>query len=287
MQIGIGLPGTHPGIQAPVLLDWARRADSGPFSSLGSLDRLVYPNYETMTLLTAAAIATQRIRVMSEVLLAPLRNAAILAKQAATLDALSNGRLTLGLGIGGRDDDYAAVGGSLQGRGKRFEVQLETMQRIWSGQRLSEEVGPIGPPPARQGGPEVLIGGNTPVAIKRLSRWGDGFIAGGAPPAIARQNYDLAEQAWKEAGRPGKPRFVVVTYWGLGPQAAERSAEYIRHYYAFMGPATDQFASSIPSTPEAVKGAIQAFADVGVDELICMPCVPDLDQVDRLADLIG
>jgi len=205
MHIGIGLPETHPGIQASLLLDWARRADSGPFSSLGSLDRLVYPNYETMTLLTAAA-ATQRIRVMSTVLLAPLRsNAVVLAKQAATLDALSGGRLTLGLGIGPRADDFAAIGESPQGRGKRFEAQLATMQRIWAGQRLSEEVGPIGPPPASPGGPEVLIGGYSPVAIKRLSRWGDGYISGSAPPAIARQNYELAELAWKEAGRPGPP----------------------------------------------------------------------------------
>jgi alkanesulfonate monooxygenase SsuD/methylene tetrahydromethanopterin reductase-like flavin-dependent oxidoreductase (luciferase family) len=288
MQIGIGLPGTHPGIQASLLLDWARRADSGPFSSLGSLDRLVSHNYETMTLLTAAAAVTQRIRVMSTVLLAPLRsNAVVLAKQAATLDALSGGRLTLGLGIGPRADDFAAVGESLQGRGKRFEAQLATMQRIWSGQRLSQEVGPIGPPPARQGGPEVLIGGYSPVAIKRLGRWGDGYISGGSPPATARQNYELAEQVWKEAGRPGKPRFVAATYWGLGPQAAERSAEYLRHYYAFLGPAADQLASSALSTPEAVKETIQAFADVGLDELICLPCVPDLDQVDRLADLIS
>jgi alkanesulfonate monooxygenase SsuD/methylene tetrahydromethanopterin reductase-like flavin-dependent oxidoreductase (luciferase family) len=287
MQIGIGLPGTHPGIQPHILLDWARRADSGPFSSLGSIDRLVYPNYETMTLLTAAAAVTQRIRVMSTVLLAPLRSAVVLAKQAATLDALSGGRLTLGLGIGGRADDYAAIGESLQGRGKRFEAQLAAMERIWTGQRLSEEVGPIGPPPARQGGPEVLIGANTPVAIKRLGRWGDGFIAGGGAPATARQNYELAERAWKEAGRPGKPRFVACTYWGLGPLAAERSAAYIRHYYDFMGPAVERFASSVASTPEAVKGAIQAFTDIGVDELMCFPCIPDLDQVDRLADLIG
>lgn len=224
---------------------------------------------------------------MSTVLLAPLRSGAVLAKQAATLDALSGGCLTLGLGIGPRSDDFAAIGSSSQGRGKRFEAQLATMQRIWSGQRLSEEVGPIGPPPASPGGPEVLLGSSAPVAIKRLGSFGDGYISGSAPPATARQNYELAEQAWKEGGRAGKPRFVAATYWGLGPQAAERSAAYLRHYYAFIGPAADQLTSSVLSTPEAVKGAIQAFAEVGVDELICLPCFPDLDQVDRLADLIG
>jgi alkanesulfonate monooxygenase SsuD/methylene tetrahydromethanopterin reductase-like flavin-dependent oxidoreductase (luciferase family) len=287
MQIGIGLPGTVPGVEAPLLLDWARKADAGPFSSLGSIDRLVYPNYDSLTLLTAAAAVTQRIRVMATVLLAPLHHAAILAKQTATLDALSGGRFTLGLGIGDRPEDYAAVGVSWHERGKRLEAALETMKRIWAGERFSEEVGPIGPFPAHAGGPEVLIGGYSPAAISRLSRWGDGFIAGGAPPAAASQSYKLAEQAWKEAGREGRPRFVVAMYWGLGPQAAERSAQYIQHYYEYKGPLAEQFAHSVPTTPEAVKGAIQAYVDIGVDELICWPCVPDLDQVDRLADLIG
>jgi alkanesulfonate monooxygenase SsuD/methylene tetrahydromethanopterin reductase-like flavin-dependent oxidoreductase (luciferase family) len=287
MHIGIGLPGTVPGVKAHLLLDWARKADAGPFSSLGSIDRLVYPNYDSLTLLTTAAAVTQRIRVMATVLLAPLHHAAILAKQAATLDALSGGRLTLGLGIGDRPDDYAAVGVSWHERGKRLEAALETMKRVWAGERLSEEVGSIGPSPAHPGGPEVLIGGSTPVAISRLSRWGDGYIAGGAPPDAARQSYQLAEQAWQEAGREGRPRFVVAMYWGLGPQAAERSAQYIQHYYEYKGPVVEQFAHAIPTTPEAVKGTIQAYADIGVDELICWPCVPELDQIDRLADLFG
>ena len=287
MQIGIGHPGTIPGVKGQLILEWARKADAGPFSSLGSLDRLVYPNYDALITLTAAAAVTQRIRLMTTVLLATLHNGGLLAKQAASLDALSGGRLTLGLGVGVREDDFRAAPASFHDRGKRFEAMLDTMKRVWSGQPLAEDVGPIGPPPARSGGPEVLIGGYSPAAIKRVSRWGDGYIAGGAPPPMARQGYDLAEQVWKTAGRTGKPRFVAGMYWGLGPDAAERIGAYIRNYYAFMGPMAEQFASSIPTTPEAVKGAIQAFADVGVDELICWPCVPNLDQVDRLADVIG
>jgi len=287
MQIGIGHPGTIPGVKGQLILEWARKADGGPFSSLGSLDRLVYPNYDALITLTAAAAVTQRIRLMTTVLLAPLHNGGLLAKQAASLDAISGGRLTLGLSVGAREDDFRAAPASFHDRGKRFEAELDTMKRVWSGQPMAEDVGPIGPAPARPGGPELLIGGYSPMAIKRVSRWGDGFIAGGAPPAMARQGYDLAEQAWKTAGRTGKPRFVAGMYWGVGPDAAERIGAYIRNYYAYMGPMAEQMANSIPSTPEAVKGAIQAFADIGVDELICWPCIPDLDQVDRLAEIIG
>jgi alkanesulfonate monooxygenase SsuD/methylene tetrahydromethanopterin reductase-like flavin-dependent oxidoreductase (luciferase family) len=287
MRIGIGHPATIPGVKGQLILEWAKKADAGPFSSLASLDRLVYPNYDALITLTAAAAVTQRIRLMTTVLLVPLHNAGILAKQAASLDALSGGRLTLGVGVGAREDDFRAAPASFHDRGKRFEAQLDTMQRIWSGQPLAGDIGPIGPSPARPGGPELLIGGYSPAAIQRVGRWGEGYLAGGAPPPMARQSYELAEQAWKAAGRTGKPRFVAAMYWGLGPNAAERAGNYLRHYYAVMGPMAEQIATSVPSTPEAVKGAIQAFADVGADELICWPCIPDLDQVDRLAELIG
>src|SRR5438067_673425 len=165
MKIGIGHPGTIPGVKGQLILDWAKRADAGPFSSLGSLDRLVYTNYDALITLTAAAAVTQRIRLMTTVLLVPLHNAGLLAKQAASLDALSGGRLTLGVGVGGREDDFRAAPASFHDRGKRFEAQLDTMQRIWSGQPLAEDIGLIGPSPARPGCPELLIGGYSSSAI--------------------------------------------------------------------------------------------------------------------------
>ncbi len=287
MQIGIGLPGTMPGVKGEFILDWAKLAEVGPFSSLGVLDRLVYPNHESLITLASVAGVTQRMRLMTTILIAPLRNTAILAKQAASIDALSNGRLTLGLGVGGREDDFLAAQVPFHERGKRFDEQLATMTRIWSGQPLSDKVGAIGPSPVQQGGPELLIGGNSPRAIKRIGRWGNGFISGGGGPDAARQGYSAAEQTWKEAGRPGKPRFVVASYYGLGPDAAEKAAQYIRHYYSFIGPMADRLASSIPSTPDAVKGAIRAFSDAGVDELILWPTIPDLNQVELLAELVG
>ena len=170
MDIGIGLPATIPGTRGSLVLEWAKRADSGPFSSLGILDRLVYPNYEPLITLSAAAAVTRRVRLMTTVLIAPLRGAGVLAKQAATIDALSGGRLTLGIGVGGREDDFHAAPASFHDRARRFEEQLELMKRFWSGQPVSGEVGSVGPPPAHAGGPELLIGGYSPTPIRRVGR---------------------------------------------------------------------------------------------------------------------
>jgi alkanesulfonate monooxygenase SsuD/methylene tetrahydromethanopterin reductase-like flavin-dependent oxidoreductase (luciferase family) len=286
MEIGIGLPATTPYVPGDLILDWARKADAGPFSSLGIIDRIVYPNYEPLITLAAAAGATRRIRLMTTVLIAPLRQTVLLAKEAASLDNLSGGRLTLGLGVGARDDDFQAVGASYRDRGKHFDEQLVLMHRIWAGEPLSVTIGLIGPKPVQPGGPRILIGGSTESAIRRVARWGEGYIAGGAPPQMARQSYAVAQEAWQAAGRPGTPRFVGATYYALGPDAAERAAAYIRHYYAFMGPMADAMARAVPSTPDAVTAAIQAARDVDMDEFIFWPCVAALDQIARLADLL-
>jgi alkanesulfonate monooxygenase SsuD/methylene tetrahydromethanopterin reductase-like flavin-dependent oxidoreductase (luciferase family) len=285
MRISIGLPGTIPGVQGSLLVDWAQRADAGPFASLGTLDRVVYPNYEPLITLAAAAAVTQRVRLMTTVLLAPLRNTALLAKQAASLDALSGGRLTLGLGVGGREDDYHAAEQDFHTRGRRFEEQLEALHRIWSGQAMHAGIGAIGPTPPQSGGPQILIGGFTPQALERSARWGVGFIAGGAPPQQARKGYEMVEQVWRAAGREDRPRFVGASYFGLGDDAQERAGRYIRHYYAFLGVGAEGIAGSLPASPERITATIQAFQDVGADEVMFWPCIPELDQVDRLAEL--
>lgn len=287
MKIGIGLPAAIPGVKGDIILEWARRADAGPFSSLGLIDRLVYPNYEPLITLAAASAVTQRVRLMSSILLAPLRNPVVLAKQAASIDALSGGRLTLGLGIGGREDDYKAVHAPFKGRGKRFEEQLALMKRVWSGQPLSDDVGPVGPSPARPGGPEVLIGGYSAAALKRVGRWADGYISGGGSPSTALRLYQIAEEAWRDEGRPGKPRFVGAAYYALGPDAMDRGGWFLRDYYNFLGPGAERIAQAMLSSSEAVREAIKAFSDIGADELVFWPSIPDLDQVELLAELVS
>lgn len=305
MQVGIGLPTTIPGTQPSLILDWAREADAGPFSSLAVIDRMVYPSYEPLVSLACAAGATRRIRLMTSVLLAPLRNATVLAKQAASLDALSQGRLSLGLAVGGRTDDFRAVSASFADRGGRFEQQLTLMKRIWSGQALGDGVGAIGPKPARPGGPEVLIGGYLPAAIRRVGRFGDGYLHEG-PPFEAVRLYRLAQESWKASGREGRPRFVGSFYFGLGPNAAAMASKALGDYYAFArkpvpaqastslrdlavlrAPTVEAIIQAPPSTTEAVRQVLLDCLDVGMDEVIAFPTIATLDQVGCLAEVIS
>ena len=120
--------------------------------------------------------------------------------------------------------------------------------------------------------------------MARVGRWADGFISGGGGPELAKQGYDAARQSWLDAGRSGKPRLVSGAYFNLDADAKSRGTDEIIHYYG------EQFGAMIsgglPDSLDAVKSLISAFADAGCDELILWPTVPDMDQVERLADII-
>ncbi|MGW7087094.1 LLM class flavin-dependent oxidoreductase [Streptomyces sp. NPDC054871] len=281
MNVGIGLPIGDPA----TLLTWAQRADAGPFSTLGLLDRLVYDNPEPLVALALLAGATSRIRVQTEVLLAPLRDTALLAKQAATLDQMSGGRLVLGLGVGGREDDHQVAGTDIRTRGRRLDEQMAVMRRLWSGEPYGDGIGPIGPAPARPGGPEVLFGGFKPAAIERVARWGDGFLAA-APLAWAGGLFDTARKFWKEYDRDGEPRIVAQLNVALGPDEVVDDARTNMHaYYAFTG-TPDRMVAGLRTTPAEIRDAITGFTDLGADEVMLYCHGQDPNQADRLAELL-
>ncbi len=286
MNVGIGLPAAIPGTSGPGLLEWAKAADAGPFSSVGVIDRVVYPNFEALVTLAAAAAVTRRVRLITGVLLATVRNAGVLAKAAASVDAISGGRLTLGLGVGGRPDDFAGAPAEMKGRGKRFDEQLALMRKAWAGKAVSEGTGPIGPAPGRPGGPEVVLGGRVPAVFRRVGEW-DGYCAPPVPPAMLEELFTAARKSWNERGRKGEPRLVGVDYFALGADAREASAANMRSYYGFMPDKGEGAASRVLRTPQEVKESLAGKATAGMDEVVLLPAVDDLAQVSRLADVVG
>ncbi len=286
MDIGIGIPNTVPGASGPQLLEWARRADEAGFSTLATIGAVSYPGYEELTVLAAAGALTQRIRLLSNVLIAPARSAAELAKQAVTVDQLTGGRLTLGLGIGWRSTDFQLTGRSFGDRAQRFEEQLRQLRTAWSGEPLAEGTRPVGPAPVQSSGVPLLIGGHSDASIRRAVEFGVGWTAGGLPPQAVAPLVDKLRSAWSESGRDGEARVVALAYFSMG-DTEEDSRRYLLDYYNPMGSEiAEMIAGSAVRSAEAISGAVEAFAQVGVDELILDPTVSDPDQVDALAGVV-
>lgn len=286
MRIALGLPSRVAAASGEMMLEWATRAERGPFSSLVVTDRVVSQALEPFSVLAMAAGATQRIRLMTSVVIGPTRETTLLARQAATIDVLSKGRLTLGVGIGVRDNDYLAAGFDFHRRGRRAEEQLPMLRRLWAGESLSEKIGPIGPPSPRVGGPEMLIGGYVPAIVQRIAQWGDGYMApGGGEPEAMLKTWQNILQAWKQRNRQGQPRWVGASYFALGPNASDHASHYINHNYGYNPELAAKRLRSLPASDEAVRTAIKHQADMGVDEFVLRPCAEDLDQMDRLAEI--
>ena len=282
MDVGIGLPNVVRGVDRAGIVDWARRADAAGFSSLGTIDRVAYPNFESLIALAAAAAVTERIRLVTDVLLAPLRsNTALLAKQAATLDRLSEGRLVLGLATGGREDDFQVCRVDFASRGRRFDQQLEELGRFWKGE------GGVGPSPARGDRPALLIGGQSDRAFRRAARYADGWTMGGGTPEMLGGAVQKLRAAWEAEGRDGEPRAMILFYFALGDDAEQAARRSLGDYYGFLGEYADQIIAGAAKDEETVRQYLSGFEQAGADEVICFPTSPDPAQVDLLARAVG
>lgn len=292
MDVGLNLPVMVPGLDRDLILEWARRIDAGPFSSLAAGERITFPNPEMMVTMAAAAAITERVRLVLTVLVLPMHSAVLKAKQLATLDVVSGGRVTLGVGVGAREEDYRAVGASFDGqRMARLEQQVATLRRAWAGECVVADAPPVEPFPIQKGGPPILAGVLFPRAIRRTARWADGicdFSFGPSHDEIEHA-FDMARQAWKDAGRQRGPRLVTSCWFALGPRPREQLDHYVHRYLTFMGAGfAEQVAPTctVTSAPR-LKEVIREVADLGGDELLLVPTTLDPDEVNRVADLLA
>jgi len=285
VELGIGLPNAVPGTTGEQLTGWARAAEEVGFSSLGTIDRIVYDNYEPLVALSAAAAVTERIRLLTSVLLGPLRgNPVQLAKQFLSLDAVAGGdRAVLGVGIGAREDDYEASGVPLSERAQRMNDTLERVRAVWDGEGdLEAKVGP------RRGSPSLILGGSVKASFERAARYGDGWMMGGGTPEQFEQGLEQLRSAWQEQGRDGEPRKMALAYFSLGPDAEKNAEEELRDYYAWLGDeVAGMIAGSAAKDADTVKGYMQAFESLGCDELVLFPASSDPEQVGLLAEAAG
>ncbi len=292
MQLGLNLPVMVPGLDRATILEWCRRIDAGPFSTLAVGERITFPNPEVMITLAAAATVTERVKLAPTVIVLPMHAELLIAKQIATLDVLSGGRVILGVGVGAREEDYRAVDATFDNRrlGK-MERQIERMRRAWRGEIVVDGAQrPIEPLPLQSGGPELWAGSLFPQSIRRAARWADGICGFSFAPSMDEVGtaFEQARQAWAELGKPA-PKLVTSFFYALGPNARAQLDEFLGRYLGFFGTeAAQQIAQLVQtSSAQALKDACRALADLGTDEVILVPTTKDPDEVHRVADLLG
>jgi alkanesulfonate monooxygenase SsuD/methylene tetrahydromethanopterin reductase-like flavin-dependent oxidoreductase (luciferase family) len=280
MKIGIALPNAVPGAPGSAITAWSRRAEERGFDSLAVIDRVVYDSTESLIALALAAAVTERVELVTNVLIAPQHGTALLAKQAASIDQASAGRLTLGLGVGLREDDFAACEVPFAARGARLDRQVEELREIWRGSRG------IGPAPAQSGGPRLLFGGDAALAGRRAARHDGGWTMMVGTPDQFAAGVETVRAAWQEHGRTGRPRTMAIFYAALGSDAREVADHAICGYYAWLGADVASWISTTAAVDEdTLAQRIEEFSSAGADEIVIAPCSADPTQLERIADV--
>ena len=303
MRVGMTLPVMEPDLWAAddTLERWARAVDEGPFSSLCFGERVVFDNPETLTLLGAAAAWTRRVRLVTTVVVPRLHEPVLLAKALATADRLSGGRLTVGVGVGGREQDYRAVGAdpatqTIRGMADRVAVLRAVWDGSYGGSSGPGGAGrPVGPPPVQPGGPGLLVGTMGPQTVRSAAAWADGLagVTLDVDPAAVGRLFDLARSAWAEQGR-GAPRLTTSFWFALdetsGGRAREQVHRHLRHYMSWLPPdLVDAMAptTGFAGTAEELAVVLRRFADLGTDEVQLIPTGSAVEQVERVAEVVG
>jgi alkanesulfonate monooxygenase SsuD/methylene tetrahydromethanopterin reductase-like flavin-dependent oxidoreductase (luciferase family) len=289
MDIGVGLP--MKALRRAELTAFARTVEDGPFDSISLGQRLTFEGNDPMIALTFVAAVTERIRLLTSVLCLPYHREGVTGQQAATLDRLSEGRFSFGIGLGGRASDFAVAPAPFERRGERFEAQVRALRRMWQGEPAFDGTEGVGPTPYTPGGPELIFGVFVPKGLERAGRLADGIRSFSFSPQVDVhvERYDIVERAWQEAGRPGRPKLITATHFALGSDARRTYEEHVRTYYGYSPEIIAQaLTDDAPTSPEKILATIDRFEAAGIDELVFTATTADtMASLDRLSEVVA
>jgi alkanesulfonate monooxygenase SsuD/methylene tetrahydromethanopterin reductase-like flavin-dependent oxidoreductase (luciferase family) len=281
MKIVIGLPNNVAGVPGTLMGDWARRAEQRGFAGVATIDRLVYPSLDSVVALALAAGASAHLELITNVLLAPLYPAEVLAKQLGSLAAAAPDRLVAGLGVGARPDDYAAAGVEFDRRGRLLDDMVTVLRRVWAAGNST----PSCPSPVRI---PLLFGGFAEPALRRATTVGDGWAAGALRRLDEESAFaDRVRDRWRTAGRRGTPVLHTSVNVALGgDDVTDPGRQHLLSYYGNKPDFARLNAADMLTTARDARQTCDAYRAMGFDRLLFHPAVASLDQVDRLADAV-
>ncbi|MEE6178282.1 LLM class flavin-dependent oxidoreductase [Mycobacterium sp. 050134] len=284
MRIGIGLPNHVAGVHGPLITRWARRAEERGFESVTVIDRLIYPSIDSLVALALAAGATSEPALVTNVLLAPLYPAVVLAKQLASLADAAGERLVVGIGVGSREDDYSAVGVEFRKRGAVLDEQVALLRRAWDGDAIASGTA-LCPAPVHV---PLLFGGRSQATVRRATTVGDGWSAGALRDYPGQSAFaDRVRAGWREAGRAGDPWIHASVNFAMGDGGVVQSGrDHLGRYYGFKPDFAALNAADMISSADDARSTVRAYCDLGFDRLLFHPSATGIDQIDRLADAV-
>lgn len=290
MRISLCLPYMKASISRQTIKDWCQLIDQGPFHSLSCGERITGNTMEIRNTLAFAAALTERVRIVPSLYVLPMHNPVWAAKELATLDVLSNGRLTVTVGVGGREDDYRAVGADFSNRHQRQDDYVQTMKNIWSGQPPFEGADPVGPAPIQAGGPPLWAGVMGPKAMARAAHWANGVYSFSMSGSAAETHafFNMAEQAWQNAGRDTAPEKIGGCWYSLADDAEQHLQQYVYDYLKVLD---DEGARKMAKKMRlhdagALRDTLDEMRAIGCEEFFLCSATDELSEVERLIKLL-
>lgn len=294
MKIGMTIPFMEPGWTRDSMKQWAQAIDRGPWASVAMGERITFVNPEFMTSLAATAAWTERVELISTISVLTMHNPVLMAKQFATIDVISNGRLTVGVGTGGRIEDYQSIGADWNNhRMAKLEENAQIMRRVWSGDKtvLPKALRIVEPLPVQSGGPKILVGAIGPKSIAAAARYADGLSGFSMLASLndIKQSFEQFTAEWQAAGRKGKPRLITSFWYGLEQKGKEAMEMHLTRYMNFMPKELSSYLipnSGFRGSVTELKDFLDEIRKLGADDVILVPTNTSLDEINKLANTL-
>ena len=291
MKIGLCFPYTQEALDRELTLEWFRRVDAGPFSTLSCGERMIGTSVDMMALMGAAAVATSRVRIVPTLYVLPMHPAIKVAKHAATLDMLAGGRVTITVGVGGRVHDYMCMEKEPVRRYARMDEQVAQIRRVWAGEIPFDGAEPIGPALVQLGGPKILAGAMGPKSTARAAKWADGVYSwsGNGVPAEMQAQQERVVSEWEKAGRDTAPERIGGFWACSAPDADAKLKGYVYKYLKVLGdkPAKTIAGMCDRSTPDRINESLDAYEAAGLEECWINTATAEIAEIDALEELIA